>query len=120
MLQVKKELKVWKRSVDLAVKVYELSRNDPFNKDFGLRDQMRRSSVSISSNISEGDQLGYDKLAIRHFNIAKGSTAELFTQSIIAKRVGYLASEDYKFLVSETKEILAMLTNLIKHRKTVV
>ena len=49
------ELKVWQRAVNLAVKVYEITKKDPFNKDYGLRDQMRRSSVSISSNISEGD-----------------------------------------------------------------
>jgi four helix bundle protein len=112
------DLKVWQRSVDLAVKVYEVTKEEPFNKDFGLKDQIRRATVSISSNIAEGDQLGSDKAAIRHFNIAKGSTAELYTQSIIAEKVGYLASEDYKYLISETKEILAMLTNLIKHRKT--
>jgi len=46
------ELNVWKRSVDLAVKVYEITGRNPFNKDFGLRDQMRRASISISSNIS--------------------------------------------------------------------
>ena len=112
------DLKVWQRSVDLAVNVYKIANKEPLNKDFGLKDQMRRSSVSISSNIAEGDQLGSDKAAIRHFNIAKGSTAELFTQSIIAEKVGYLKSEDYQYLINETKEILAMLTSLIKHRKT--
>ena len=112
------DLKVWQRSVDLAVKVYKITKEEPFNKDFGLKDQVRKSAVSISSNIAEGDQLGSDKAAIRHFNIAKGSTAELFTQSIIAEKVGYLTPEDYQYLINETKEILAMLTSLIKHRKT--
>ncbi len=112
------DLKVWQKSVDLAIKVYKITKEEPFNRDFGLKDQVRRSSVSISSNIAEGDQLSSDKAAIRHFNIAKGSTAELFTQSIIAEKVGYLKSGDYQYLISETKEILAMLTNLIKHRKT--
>jgi four helix bundle protein len=112
------ELKVWQRSVDLAVKVYELTKRDPFNKDFGLKDQIRRSAVSISSNISEGDQLGSDKGAIRHFNIAKGSTAELITQTIISEKIGYLLAEESKFLQNEANEILAMLTSLIKHRKT--
>jgi four helix bundle protein len=110
------ELKVWQKAVDLAVKVYEITKKEPFNKDFGLRDQMRRSSVSISSNISEGDQLDSDKSAIRHFRIAKGSTAELFTQSIISDRIGYLNKADYLYLKKECEEILAMLTNLIKHR----
>ena len=110
------ELKVWQKAVELAVKVYEITKKDPFNKDFGLRDQMRRSSVSISSNISEGDQLESDKSSIRHFRIAKGSSAELYTQSIIASRIGYLGISDSKFLQNECQEILAMLTNLIKFR----
>ena len=110
------ELKVWQKAVDLAVKVYEITRKDPFSKDYGLRDQMRRSSVSISSNIAEGDQLDSDKSSIRHFKIAKGSSAELFTQSIIASRIGYLDNADFEFIKNESQEILAMLTNLIKHR----
>ena len=110
------ELKVWQKAVELAVKVYEITKKDPFNKDFGLRDQMRRSSVSISSNISEGDQLESDKSSIRHFRIAKGSSAELYTQSIIASKIGHLETSDYKFLQNECQEILAMLTNLIKFR----
>jgi four helix bundle protein len=111
------ELKVWQKAVDLAVKVYEITNKEPYRKDFGLRDQMRRSSVSISSNIAEGDQLESDKSSIRHFRIAKGSTAELFTQSIISFRIKYLSTTDFEFLKKECQEILAMLTNLIKHRK---
>jgi four helix bundle protein len=110
------ELKVWQKAVNLAVKVYEITKKDPFNRDYGLRDQMRRSSVSISSNIGEGDQLDSDKSSIRHFRIAKGSSAELFTQSIIAFRIGYLDQIDFEFLKNESQEILGMLTNLIKHR----
>jgi len=112
------ELKVWQKAVDLAVKVYEITKKYPFNKDFGLRDQMRRSSVSISSNIGEGDQLGSDKSSIRHFRISKGSTAELYTQTIISNRIGYLDINDFIFLKKECQEILAMTTNLIKHRST--
>ena len=112
------ELKVWQKAVDLAVKVYEITKRDPYNKDWGLRDQMRRSSVSISSNISEGDQLDSDKSSIRHFRIAKGSCAELYTQTIISNRIGYLDINDSNFLKKECNEILAMLTNLIKHRST--
>jgi len=77
---------------------------------------MRRSSVSISSNISEGDQLDSDKGCIRHFRIAKGSAAELYTQSIISKRIGYLENPDFDFVKKECLEILGMLGNLIKHR----
>jgi len=110
------DLKVWQKAVDLAVKVYEITKKEPFNKDFGLRDQMRRASVSISSNISEGDQLDSDKSSVRHFRIAKGSSAELYTQSIISDRIGYLEKRDFEYLKQECQEVLAMLTNLIKHR----
>jgi four helix bundle protein len=111
------ELKVWQKAVDLAVKVYEITKSDFYSKDHGLRDQMRRSSVSISSNISEGDQLESDKSSIRHFRIAKGSTAELYTQAIISYRIGYLGKNDFEFLKKECLEIIAMLANLIKHRR---
>lgn len=110
------ELKVWQKAVDLAVKVYELTKKEPFSKDRGLSDQMRRSSVSISSNISEGDQLESDKSSVRHFRIAKGSTAELFTQSIISNRIGYLEKHDFEYIKKECIEILSMLTGLIRHR----
>jgi four helix bundle protein len=110
------ELKVWQKAVDLAVKVYEITGKGQLTKDFGLRDQMRRSAVSISSNISEGDELESDKSSIRHFRIAKGSSAELFTQSIISYRIGYLHKDDFDFIKQECQEILAMLTGLIKHR----
>lgn len=110
------DLKVWQKSVDLAIRIYDLSRKDPFTKDFGLRDQMRRSSVSISSNISEGDQLDSDKSSIRHFRIAKGSTAELYTQVIICHRIGYIDSTANDLLKKECQDILGMLSNLIKHR----
>jgi len=112
------ELNVWKRSVDLAVKVYEITGRNPFNKDFGLRDKMRSASVSISSNIGEGDQLESDKSSIRHFRISKGSAAEVYTQTIIANRIGYINLENYNYLKKECQEILAMLTNLIKYRKS--
>jgi len=112
-------LKVWHRAVDLAVSIYNLtSENNLFQKDFGLKDQMRRSSVSISSNISEGDQLGTDKQAIRQFFIAKGSTAELYTQLIISAKIGYLNDDDSKIYLNECRGISAMLTNLIKSRST--
>ena len=110
-------LKVWHRAVELAVSIYKITgENKLCQKDFGLKDQMRRSSVSISSNISEGDQLGTDKQAIRQFFIAKGSSAELYTQLIISAKIGYLSDDDNKYYLNECRGISAMLTNLIKSR----
>jgi four helix bundle protein len=110
-------LKVWHRAIELAVSIYKLTgENKYFQKDFGLRDQMRRASVSISSNISEGDELGTYKQAIRQFYIAKGSSAELYTQIIIAAKIGYIKDAEKDYLTNECKGISGMLTNLIKSR----
>ena len=75
-----RELKVWQRAKELAVTIYRLSSTNSFDRDFGLRDQVRRSSVSVASNIAEGDEKDTDKESIRFFYIAKGSLAELSTQ----------------------------------------
>jgi four helix bundle protein len=108
-------LKVWHKAIELAVNVYNTTaENKLFQKDFALRDQIRRASVSISSNISEGDELGTDKQAIRQFYIAKGSSAELFTQLTISRKIGYQSEPDSDFLLKECKTISAMLNNLIK------
>ncbi|MBK7627204.1 MAG: four helix bundle protein [Bacteroidales bacterium] len=110
-------LKVWHRAVELAVSIYKLTaENKLFQKDFGLKDQMRRAAVSISSNISEGDELGTEKQAARQFYIAKGSSAELYTQLVISNKIGYLSEEESKFFLNECKGISAMLSNLIKSR----
>ncbi len=113
------KLNVWHRAIELAVSVYKLTEEKKsFQKDFGLKDQMRRSSVSISSNISEGDELGTDKQAIRQFYISKGSTAELYTQLVISNKIGYISDDEMNFMTNECKAISGMLTNLIKSRNS--
>lgn len=109
-------LRVWQISKDLAIKIYKLTSSSTFSKDFGLRDQIQRSSVSIPSNIAEGDDLETDKQSIRHFFIAKGSAAELLTQLIISHEIGYIDSETKENLVNECKIISVMLTKLIRAR----
>lgn len=114
-------LKVWQKAVELAVSVNRITNeNELFRKDLGLKDQIRRASVSVSSNISEGDELGTDKQAIRQFYVAKGSVAELYTQLTISGKIGYISEEEYHFLVEECKHISAMLMNLIKSRSASV
>lgn len=111
-----KELKVWQQSKDLAVNIYKLTEEGVFIKDYGLKDQMRRASVSVPSNIAEGDNLDTDKQSVRHFYIARGSVAELRTQLIIGEEIGYLTECKYKELEKECEQISAMLTSLIKYR----
>jgi four helix bundle protein len=110
------ELKVWQRSKDLAVFLYKLTDSGKFVKDFGLRDQIRRAAISIPSNIAEGDELKTDKQSIRFFYDAKGSTAEVLTQIIIALEIGYIDEETYMKIEKECKGISGMLTRLIQAR----
>ncbi|MBI1921140.1 MAG: four helix bundle protein [Geobacter sp.] len=110
------ELKVWQKGKDLAVFVYRLTYSEPFARDFGLRDQMRRAAVSIPSNIAEGDERETDKEAIRYFYIAKGSSAELLTQAMIAHEVGYLEKDTFAHLEQSCLDISRMLSKLIGAR----
>ena len=87
-----------------------------FSSDFGLRDQIRRAAVSISSNIAEGDESGTNKQAVRFFYIAKGSNAEVLTQAIIAYEIGYLTKEQFSVIQAECNVIGRMLTKLITAR----
>jgi len=77
---------------------------------------MRRAAVSIPSNIAEGDESGTDKQSVRFFYIAKGSSAELLTQAVIALETGHIDKESYNFVEKECKAISAMLTKLIRSR----
>ena len=111
-----KELIVWQKAKDLSVFVYKATSSQFYQKDRGLQDQMRRCSVSIPSNIAEGDESGSNKMSIRYFNISKGSTAELITQTIISYEIGYLTPEVHNFILQECSEISKMLNALINAR----
>jgi four helix bundle protein len=110
------KLLVWQKSRDLAVEVYKLTGKDCFRRDYGLTDQMRRSSVSVPSNIAEGDERDTDKDAIRFFYMAKGSLAELRTQIDIAHRVNYISLEVFMIFEEQAIGIGKMLGSLIKAR----
>jgi four helix bundle protein len=107
---------VWQVAKEISVKIYRLTDSQYFSKDFGLKDQIQRASVSIASNIAEGDELGTDKQSVRHFYIAKGSSAELITQLIIANEIGYIEGKIKDQLIDECDKISAMLSKLIKVR----
>jgi len=110
------DLLVWQRSKELAVYVYKTTEIGAFVRDRSFKDQIRRASVSIPSNIAEGDELGTDKQSIRFFYMAKGSSAEVLTQAIIAREIGYISEEIFSHIQTECKGISSMLTKLIKAR----
>jgi four helix bundle protein len=111
-----KELVVWQKARDLAVEIYQSTHQGQLKQDFGLRDQIRRSAVSVPGNIAEGDERNTDKDAIRFFYIAKGSLAELRTQLDIAFSVNYITEEIFQDIDQKAILIGKMLGSLIKAR----
>ena len=105
------DLKIWQDSVTIAVEIYALFKD---SKDFGFRDQIQRSSVSVPSNIAEGYDRQTNNEFIRFLRIAKASCAELRTQLIIAQRVGMV--KDVDALIERTKSLSAMIQKLITYR----
>jgi len=113
-----KELKIWQTAMDLCVKVYHYTQSDgPIKKDFGLKDQLQRSSVSIPSNIAEGETRNTIKQRLSFFNYATASLAELHTQIIISYRIGYLSEELYQELDRDCINLSVRLQNFINYRK---
>ena len=108
------DLEVWKRAVRLAIQVYEIFSDC---KDFGFKDQITRSALSIASNIAEGYERGSNNEFIRFLSIAKGSCGELRTQAYVASEIGYIGKEEGLRLVEETRELSAMLSGLIRTRR---
>ena len=109
------DLLIWQEGMDICYQIYDQLSNC---RDFGLKDQMQRSSVSIPSNIAEGFELSTNRAFIRHLYIAKGSTGELRTQLYIAIRQEYISKEIGALLVQKTKKIGGMIHNFILVRKT--
>jgi four helix bundle protein len=112
-----RDLIVWQRSKDLAVLIYRITSTGPMSKDYSLRDQIRRTVISVASNIAEGDERDTDKESVRIFFIAKGSLAELRTQMEISFDIGYLQEEEYQNIEKECEELAKMLGKLIEIRK---
>jgi four helix bundle protein len=108
------DLVVWKESCDLAVRVYEVLESC---SDYGLKNQMTRSAVSIASNIAEGAERNSAPDFIRFLHIAKGSAAELRTQSIIAARVGKITQEQADEIIAATRKLGGQLQVLAKSLK---
>jgi four helix bundle protein len=110
-------LDVWKRSKELAVKIYKSEMQGPFAKDFSLIRQIQRAAVSICSNIAEGAERESSKDSSHFYTIAKGSAAELATQLEIASEIELVPLEKAKGWMKEAEEISRMLNSLIQSVK---
>ncbi|HST00604.1 MAG TPA: four helix bundle protein [Usitatibacter sp.] len=105
---------VWQRSRDLAIDIFKATGDRPFKTEWALRDQLRRSAVSVPSNIAEGNERGSRKEMARFCQYAKGSLAELSTQVEIAAGTGLLDEEHAKQWTGQCEELARMLAALIR------
>jgi four helix bundle protein len=106
------KLEVWQSAVQLADRTYTISRTFPSDERFGLTAQMRRSAVSISSNIAEGCGRKADADFARFLEIAYGSLMEVVSQANIACRQGFLSSGEFDELYQESERLARMLSGL--------
>ena len=112
-----RNLLVWQKSMDLVTKMYSSTQKFPKEELFGLTSQIRRSAVSIPSNIAEGYGRDSNKEYLRFLNISIGSLFELQTQIEIAKNIMYLNEKDFNDLYENSREIERMLVSFIKKIK---
>ncbi|MBQ0788273.1 MAG: four helix bundle protein [Oceanihabitans sp.] len=109
-----RDLIVWQKSVNMVTLVYKLLNDFPNDEKFGLASQIKRSSVSISSNIAEGYGRNYTKDYARFLQISRGSLFEMQTQLQIAVNLNFIIEDDLKEIKSLSMEIEKMLNVLIK------
>lgn len=104
-----KKLKIWSDSIDLCVEVYKASAKMPPDEKFGLSSQIKRSAISIPSNIAEGAGRKSEKEFYHFLNIAYGSAYELQTQLIISERLDFISHEIIQSLLEKLEEIQKMI-----------
>jgi four helix bundle protein len=109
-----KNLNIWKRALDLANEVYNLTDQFPKNEEFGLKSQLRRCSVSVASNIAEGSSRSSNKDFNRFLEICLGSLYELQTQIVISSNRNYFELEKLNIIENKITELQRMISGFQK------
>lgn len=113
-----KELEVWKRGHEMALRTFKFTNDFPKQEQFGLISQMRRSSQSIPTNIAEGCGRDSQKELIRFCSIAMGSASELEYQLLLSRDIGFISSETYSGSNDELLILKKKLNAFIQYLKT--
>lgn len=117
MIKRFEDIIAWQKARELCKHVYDVTKNQSFSKDFGLKDQIQRSSVSIISNIAEGFERGSNNEFIQYLYIAKGSCGELRSQLYIALDQGYMTSKEFDKIIKLASEVSRLIYYLIESLK---
>ena len=111
------ELDIWKDAISLAEKVYKVTLEGELAKDWGMKDQIRRSVASISNNIAEGFEYNNNREFVKFLRYAKGSTGEFRNQLIILHRVNMINKEIYELMYKQTFDLGNKIGKLINYLK---
>src|SRR2546426_12315263 len=108
------KLRVWSEAMDLSERIYTVSRDFPRQEDYGLTAQIRRSAVSIPSNIAEGCGRFHTRDFLQFLYVARGSLFELMTLLNLSLRLKYLSQMQYSRLREASEQVLIALSGLIR------
>jgi len=114
MLRSYRDLLVWQKALDLTILIYRLSEGFPRTEIYGLTSQVRRASVSVPSNITEGYGRGSRKEYLQFLSVAQGSLKEMETQTILAQRLNYATAAQADRVLAESEVVGKMLGGLIR------
>ena len=109
------DIESWKRARKLANEIYSVTTVGKFTRDFGLRDQIRRASVSILSNIAEGFERGGDKEFLQFLSVAKGSCGETRAQLYVALDQAYISTAEFETLFESATEVSQLISGLMRY-----
>jgi len=111
------DIESWKRARILVNLIYKITNEEKFNKDFGLRDQIQRASVSIMSNVTEGFDSGTNKSFINFLNYAYRSASEVQSLLYVANDLEYISLDKFNDLYDRSKEIKKLIGGFIQYLK---
>ena len=111
------DLEAWKIARELTKEVYRTSKNELFARDYGLRDQICRASVSVMSNIAEGFERDGNKEFVNFLSIAKGSSGKVRSQLYVARDQQYISEGEFNLIYNKATENSRVISGLIKYLK---
>jgi len=111
------DIEAWKEARNLNKLVYQISRKDPFRKDFGLTGQIQRASISVMANIAEGFDRQSDKEFIQYLSIASSSASEIQSHLYAALDLAYIKEDQFKILYDQTTKVKKLINGFIAYLK---
>jgi len=111
------EIQAWQKARQLVKRIYQVTSEGDFAQDYSLKDQIRRASVSIISNIAEGFSRQTDKEFTQYLHVAKGSASEVQSQLYVALDLEYISKDAFKELYELSQETIRLISGFVRYLK---